>query len=63
MANGIVMLEEGPYQLRWYGHPERHFIIYKNGVAILLTKFEKEAIKSFSALKGELKNENAKLQQ
>lgn len=51
MANGITLAEFGPYRLTWFGHPERHFIIYKNEIAIVMTKYEKDALTNFLKLK------------
>lgn len=56
MANGITIAEHGGYRLVWFGHPERHFVIYKNEVAIVMTKYEKEALATFSKLKEKYEN-------
>lgn len=45
-----TMIEKGPYILCWSATPERHFIIFKNGVAIIMTTYEKEAVKLFAKL-------------
>ena len=44
------MIEKGPYTLCWSATPERHFIIFKNGVALVMTTYEKEAVKIFTKL-------------
>jgi hypothetical protein len=56
VASGITIAEFDNYRLAWFGHPERHFIIYKNEVAIVMTKYEKEAIATFSELRKKYEN-------
>jgi hypothetical protein len=56
MATGITLAEFAGYKLTWFGHPERHFIIYKNEIAIVMTKYEKEAIATFSKLREKYEN-------
>jgi len=45
-----LILEKGKYKLYCFYHPERHFAIYENDIAVFLTKYEKEAIRVFSQL-------------
>lgn len=42
-----TLLEKGTYKLCWFFQPERHFVIYDNNIAVIMTKYEKEAINSF----------------
>ena len=56
----MMMTEKGTYSIHRFFYPERHFIVYKGGTAIAMTKFEKNAFKIFNELVEDEQNGSSK---